>query len=233
MRRNNTLPYLLLGLCIFLGLASLAYAHYQSRLSNRYVTVKGLAEMPVTSNLGVWKIVSNQEGNSDKVLVSILQNHFDYIKKYLYQFGFSDNEIKLTGMDIRSNNYQGARTSFSGTLSITLTSDKVDAIHNAHQKSYQLYNQGIRINGDEWSSRPRYYFTDINGVKPELINQSTKAAKTSAQNFADNSGANVAGIKTARQGIITLIPASRVEENHEFYRKKIARVVSTMQYYIK
>jgi hypothetical protein len=73
----------------------------------------------------------------------------------------------------------------------------------------------------------------LNEVKPELLAGSMKAALSSAEEFANNSGATVGGIKYASQGIISLIPANRINESEEFHKMKIARVVSTIDYFIE
>jgi hypothetical protein len=88
------------------------------------------------------------------------------------------------------------------------------------------------MSGDRWSTRPRFFFTDINSVKPQLLAESTQAARRSAEEFAKNSGAEVGMIKYARQGILSLIPASRINEPEEYHKDKIVRVVSTFDYYL-
>jgi hypothetical protein len=82
-------------------------------------------------------------------------------------------------------------------------------------------------------TRPRYFFTKINEVKPDLLAEATQAALKSAEEFAENSGAKVGGIRQASQGVISLIPSNRVNDSEEFFLHKIARVVTSIDYYIE
>jgi len=49
-----------------------------------------------------------------------------------------------------------------------------------------------------------YVFTQLNGLKPQMIAEANKNARTSADEFARDSGASVGRIKSASQGYFSV-----------------------------
>ena len=155
------------------------------------------------------------------------------IFKWLQGKGFQKTEIKIEDVSVSRNYYQQGQPPFNGSVRVSLQTENVDLLEEVSGMTTELLDQGVFLSGDHWSNRPRYYFTGVNDIKPELLADATKAALVSAEQFAENSGAKVGDIKYANQGIILLLPGNRIEESHEFYKDKIARVVASLDYYIK
>ena len=85
-----------------------------------------------------------------------------------------------------------------------------------------------------------YYFPELNTIKPKLIAESTKNARISGEQFANDSQAKLGKIKTASQGQITIAgeyyygdeSGSNSEVPKEPYIRK-ARVVSTIVFFLE
>ena len=136
-------------------------------------------------------------------------------------------------LSILENIYGQAQARYTANLQISVSTDKVDILDNVSGQVNQLIDKGVSLTGDRWLTRPRYFFTNINDIKPELLAEATQAALKSAKEFAANSGEKVGGIRRANQGIISLIPSNRVNDSEEFFLNKIARVVTSIDYYIE
>ena len=228
------IPSIVLALGLIIGGWLLGHKFYESRMSNRVVTVKGLAEMPVKADLGVWTLESQTDGQSFESVRNELTRQAQTIQNWLQQKGFSSDEMNTENINVRRNYYtRDGQPPFNGSIKVSLKSNNVDALETASEQTTELLDRGVFLNGDEWAIRPKFYFTSINDVKSELLAEATQAARESAEQFANDSGAKVGGIKRANQGIIVLMPGSRISESHEFYKDKIARVVSTLDYYIE
>ena len=50
----------------------------------------------------------------------------------------------------------------------------------------------------------QYTFTDLNSIKPAMIEEATKKAKEVAEKFAKDSNSKVGKIKSAYQGLFTI-----------------------------
>jgi len=80
---------------------------------------------------------------------------------------------------------------------------------------------------NSYSSSTEYFFTGLDEIKPEMIREATQDARRSAQQFAEDSGASVGGIRTARQGYFSINDRDRFSPGH----KKI-RVVTTVEFFL-
>lgn len=49
-----------------------------------------------------------------------------------------------------------------------------------------------------------YTFTRLNDIKPEMVAEATKDARAAAEQFANDSGTSVGGIKDATQGYFSV-----------------------------
>lgn len=83
-----------------------------------------------------------------------------------------------------------------------------------------------------------YKFPELNTIKPALIAESTKNARTAGEQFANDSKSKLGKIKTASQGQITIAGTYYYEEGgassapEEPYKQK-ARVVSTIAFFLE
>ena len=233
MKANSVPASLILGFAFVLGMLLLGNKILETKRIGQYVSVKGLAEKDVTADQGSWLISAANNGNDLNFIKNDINDQVEIIQAWLVKKGFAKEEIKVEELSLQENIYGQTQARYTARLQITVSTDKVELLDEVSGQANELIDEGITLSGDRWMTRPRYYFTKINEVKPELLADATRAALKSAEEFATNSGATVGGIRRASQGIISLIPANRVNESEEFYLKKIARVVSSIDYYIE
>ena len=98
---------------------------------------------------------------------------------------------------------------------------------SAYADSLELVSAGIAVNQD-YDSKVSYEFTKLNDIKPEMIAEATKNARTAAEQFAHDSNSKVGKIKKATQGLFTIEDAAVGLED-----KKSVRVVNTVEYLLK
>lgn len=233
MNRNLLPAALVLGLSIIISGWIFGNKFYQSRFSDRYVSVKGLAEMEVKATLASWTLESRLDGPDFETVKQGVNNQSKIMTDWFLGKGFHRNEIKIEDVSVTRNYYQEGQPPFNGAVRVSLQTENVDLLEEVSGMTTELLDQGVFLSGDRWSNRPRYYFTGVNEIKPELLRDATQAALESAKEFAENSGASVGNIKYANQGIIVLLPGNRIEDSHEFFKDKIARVVVSLDYYIR
>ena len=73
-----------------------------------------------------------------------------------------------------------------------------------------------------------YEFTGLNDIKPDMIEESTKNARATAEKFAKDSDSELGKIKKASQGQFSI----EDRDANTPHIKRI-RVVSTVEYYIE
>ena len=89
-----------------------------------------------------------------------------------------------------------------------------------------------------------YKFTKLNSIKPDMITEATRNARTAADRFARDSGSKVGSIRQANQGVFSILAANQAsgtgEGGENVYDNsadnsmmKTVRVVTSVQYYLE
>lgn len=80
-----------------------------------------------------------------------------------------------------------------------------------------------------------YTFTKLNAIKPEMVAEATKDARSAAEQFAKDSGTSVGGIKSATQGYFSIEARDGDQGGwgvSDTPFKKV-RVVTTVDFYLR
>lgn len=199
----------------------------------RVVSVKGLAEMDVPADLVVWPLVYNEAGNDSEAMYESLSRKNRIIVSFLKSNGITDDEINVSPPVIYDK--QGDRYGqenyyfrYKATGVITVTSENVDLVRAIMQKQGELMKQGIAVVGGNYEYRVSYEFTGLNDIKPKMIEEATKNARSVAEKFAKDSDSNLGKIRNASQGAFSITDS---DANTPYI--KHVRVVTTVTYYLE
>ena len=106
-------------------------------------------------------------------------------------------------------------------------------MESASQEVEQLLAKGVVL-ADAYDLFPTYVFTGLNQFKPEMIAEATASARTSAEQFARDSGSGVGSIRRANQGVFVIKPRDGAGGvSQERVVDKTLRVVSTVEYFLE
>lgn len=222
-----------LGICIIISSWVFGHYVYKARASEQYVTVKGLSEKEVRADRASWTLGGSYGAVSTQEAQSYITTHTRAVEEFLLANGFDKSEIAVSSINVMRNTYQQAADPYNVQVMVTVETDKVAEVEAAAGKITDLIAKGVTLSGDRWTAGPRYFYTDFQGIKTEMLAEATQNAKLSAEEFAVNSGSQVGKIKTANQGVFQLLPGSRNNDQEEFYADKVVRVVTTVQYFLK
>jgi len=237
MNNKRIAEAFILGAFLCLGLIVLGYLISSSVIGikalDRTVTVKGLSEREVPANRAIWPIKFSEADNDLSHLYSVIQQKTELIIAFLKKNGFGDNEISTLAPAILDRQAQGyvdpnkVKFRYTASSTITVYTTKVDSIRETMKKLVELGKQGIAIGGQDYQTRTEYLFTELNRIKPEMIEAATKKAREVAEKFAKDSNSRLGKIKRARQGQFSITN----RDSNTPYIKKV-RVVSTLEYYL-
>ncbi len=238
MDKSILLPSAILALGIALGGFFAGNYYYQTTMNFRTVTVKGLAEKDVKANLASWNIRFQVAGNDVLIEKQKIERQQSAVLAFLVDAGFDKDEIVVQGLtmqDAYADSYRDKSTiSARYTLNQTLTvrTDKVDLVQKTYPNLGDLVSKGVTFNS--YGNGVSYLFTTLNQVKPEMLRQATLNARAAADEFAKNSDSKVGKIRTANQGVFSIVAREEVpdQSEKEAVNKKI-RVVSTVEYYLE
>ncbi|ACK46090.1 Protein of uncharacterised function (DUF541) [Shewanella baltica] len=236
MEKNNILPALLLGGFLCAGLVyvgqTASTALLQMKAMERTVTVKGLAEKEVKANVAIWPINFTEVDNNLPKLYETVQQKTDRVVAFLKEQGFSDSEITISLPSIEDRQAQGyvdpnVRYRYSAKVNLSVYTPQIDLMLNTRKQMISLVKEGIAIASQEYDNRTEFLFTDLNSVKPVMVQEATQNAREVAEKFAKDSDSRLGKIKTASQGQFTISD----RDNSTPYIKQI-RIVSTLTYYL-
>lgn len=197
---------------------------------NRVVTVKGLAEMEVKADKVTWPLVYKVLGNDMSTLYNEIKTSNQKIISFLKSKGIQENEISINApeiIDTQAERYNSTVQPYryNVTTVITVTSKQVDLVRNLVNEQSELLKQGIAITSGDYRYNVTYDYTSLNDIKPKMIEEATKNARTAAEKFAKDSDSRLGSIQKAYQGQFSI-------ENRDAYTPYIkqVRVVTTIDY---
>ena len=212
----------------------------KSRTADRYVTVKGVSEQDVKADVAFWAIKFSATDNNLQTVQNRIKESYRKILLFLKKQGIDEDKIeiqRLNVVDLFADPYRsGPITSrYIITQTIMVRTENVDAVVKASQSVSELVDAGVILSNKEYdNSGPTYLFRGLNDLKPKMIAEATANARKSAQQFAEDSGSRIAGIRRANQGVFVILPRDRTPglmQANQVY--KTVRVVSTIEYLLE
>jgi hypothetical protein len=210
----------------------------EGRSADRYVTVKGVAEREVRSDLGLWPLRFVAAGEDLMVVQAKLAEDQEAVMRFLSEAGFAPGEVELQHLEVTDRLAQAYRsgpvdTRFIVARTLMVRSGDVERMAEASQRVGALVDAGVVL-GSERGPRgggPYYLFTGLTDIKPEMIAEATANARAAAEQFARDSRARLDGIRRANQGLFQILPRDQAPGiTAESQVHKTVRVVSTIDY---
>ena len=224
-----------LGCCLMIGLIVgamlLGSAIKAVRSDDRVVSVKGLCEREVKADRVICPFAYKEGGDNLQALYVTIEQKNGIIIDFLKEAGIAEADISVAAPKVLDT-----RTEWSGsqnryvyivTSVVTVCTDKVDEIIRLQSRQGELLQKGIAM-ANNWEYQPVYSFTQLNEIKPSMIETATKNARETAEKFAADSESKLGKIKRATQGQFSITD----RDSNTPYMKNV-RVVTGVDYYLK
>lgn len=225
---------------------------YEARLFNRVITVKGLAEQDVKSDLAIWDINYREIGNDLIVLNQKLQHDESVVTTFLKGQGFTDQELLRTTLKVedrlaniytQSNSQDQNAQRFVVTGGMRVRTDKVDLVQQSVQMTDKLLQQGVALSFDAstLSPNPSYFFMKLDDVRSDMLSNATDSAYRVAKQFSKDLGASLGPVQRASQGVFQIMGRDTSTMSADWSSNgsalgsidKKVRVVTTIDYRLK
>ncbi len=210
---NQTIQILGKGVALILLLACvlssiiLGRSLQQMRKDQEGILVKGVAEMEIVSDLAMWtssiSIRSLDLAQGYALLGEQTQKALDYLKEQ----GIEETQIELATISVSTSykrDARGAQTSeidhYSLSQRITVESTDVALIKQLSKDASILISRGLGFA----SYAPDFYFTGLEPLKLDLLEQASANARLRADRLATSTGSRVKGIVSASQGVFQI-----------------------------
>lgn len=224
------------GFFIGLGLVimgiGLTAAISNFKKADRHVSVRGLSEREVEADMVLWPVVYTQTGNDLQTIYKELEIKNKAVVEFLTTAGIDRSEVMVNSASVAdldadrySTNQRGYR--YIATQVITVNSSNVAQVVDLQSRQNELFKYNIALQTDAYQYPTKFIFSKLNEIKPEMIEEATKAARESAEKFAADSDSEIGAIINATQGQFSI-------EDRDQYTPQIkkVRVVTQIGYSI-
>jgi hypothetical protein len=189
-----------------------------------YVEVKGLSEKIVKADVAIWSINFDVKSNNIDSLYADIEKNTLTIKSFLTEKGFEASEINVAPVNIYQDTYKDALFRYNAYIQLSVYTKKVDLVRATSKETLALVKKGVTLSQNSID----FQFSDINSIKPEMLAEAIKNARTSAMQFAEESGSRLGSVSRGNQGVFDITDKDPGSPEY----KKI-RVVSTLRFLLK
>ncbi|WP_297338236.1 SIMPL domain-containing protein [Algoriphagus sp.] len=174
------------------------------------INVTGLGEQNFTSDLIVWEGNFTRESSNIQSAYANLEKDRASVTAYLVSKGIPEEQLVFNAVTTNpqyqqnySNDGRYMGQTFTGyqlNQSLVIESEEVEKVEKISREITELLNQGIAF----YSQQPRYYYTELESLKLEMIAKATEDARIRAERIAQNSNANLGNLISANMGVFQI-----------------------------
>lgn len=222
-----------------IALAIVVFGSFIQNSLNRYtnkervVTVKGLSEREVQADKVIWPLIYKEIGNDPAEIYQRIAKKNAILVSFLTKEGLTETDITVNAPEVKDRfadswSQENITNRYVATSVIIVSSEHVALVRSIMQRQAELMKLGIALITEEYGKNNiQYEFTKLNDIKPEMVEESTKNARATAEKFAADSESQLGKIRRATQGQFSI-------QNRDVNTPHIknVRVVSTVEYYI-
>lgn len=182
------------------------------------IDVTGLGQQNFTSDLVVWEGNFSRENYNIKVAYADLENDKKAVTDYLVGKGIPKEKVIFTAVSTQplyQQNYSSSGNFMGQTFlgyqlnqSIQIESQEVGNVEKISREITELLLQGVKF----YSQPPRYYYTQLESLKIEMISKATEDARQRAEKIAENSGSKLGRLISANMGIFQITGQNSTED---------------------
>lgn len=192
----------ILAVAMGLGLARVGTG-FASRSSDGIV-VTGSAKVEATADNVVWTLSVQNTGKTPATAVSGIDSGIAALQKYLTDGGISADQLTLGPVnsfpteEYINGNPTGRILNYRANREITVRTKEVELVAKLSQNIGQVLQSGVNVS----NYGPQYYVSTLSKIRPELLQDATKDAKTRAEAMTEAVGGKVGAITSVKAGPI-------------------------------
>lgn len=195
-------------ICVSIFSGSLT--NYKKYSGSNGITVTGSASCDFESDLIVWRGSFFAYGQTPKAAYKSIKSNADVIKDYLVENGIEESELSFSSVSISQRwvteyNDDGKRIGeyldgYDLSQTVTVTSEDIDKVDAVSRDITKLLEANIEFESDS----PEYYYTKLDELKLDLIEQATANAKARAEIIADGTKSHTTKLLSANLGVFQI-----------------------------
>lgn len=210
MKNNNHTSAIVFAIAIVVAAFVLGNAVINRNRPQGTVNVTGLGEQNFTSDLIVWEGNFTRESRDLQSAYSSLEKDRSAVTQYLKSKGIPEDQLVFNAVStnpLYQQNYSDdgrylgqTFTGYQLSQSLVIESKDVEKVEKISREITELLNQGITF----YSQPPRYYYTQLESLKLEMVAKATEDGRIRAERIAENSKAKLGDLITANMGVFQI-----------------------------
>lgn len=215
---KNHLTAVVFAIAIIISSIVLANSIVNRNKKAGAVEVTGLGEKNFSSDLVVWEGNFSRENYDIKLAYADLAKDKKSVTDYLVVKGIPIEKIIFSAVSTNpqyQQNYSSTGNFMGQTFlgyelnqSIQIESQEIEKVEKISREITELLMQGVKF----YSQPPRYYYTQLESLKIEMISKATEDARLRAEKIAENSGSRLGKLNAANMGIFQITGKNSAED---------------------
>ena len=188
------------------------------RQGENKIKVTGMAEKQITSDLIVWSITVSGKASTKSAAYTEFNRSNRMIRQYLRENNIADSAISTNSVsiekqtkslyDTQAERYFEVDDGYLVSQDITITSRNLPIVERVYQKISVLYGRDVNFS----SSDPLYYYTKLDDLKMQLLNEASIDAYKRAETIAEGCNASVGSLQSSTMGVFQIVGLDSSED---------------------
>ena len=188
------------------------------RQGENKIKVTGMAEKQITSDLIVWNITVSGKASTKSAAYTEFNRSNHMIRQYLRENNIADSAISTNSVsiekqtkslyDTQAERYFEVDDGYLVSQDITITSRNLPIVERVYQKISVLYGRDVNFS----SSDPLYYYTKLDDLKMQLLNEASIDAYKRAETIAEGCNASVGSLQSSTMGVFQIVGLDSSED---------------------
>jgi len=220
---------LIMALAVGGGLVKVG-AGFASRTDNG-ITVTGSAKTTATADNAVWTLNVALSRPLVADAVKKVGSDVDAVTDYLTKAGIPADALTLGAVSTYANeewqngNNTGRILSYRASRDITVRTNNVQLVYTLSQGIGSLLQTGINVN----NYGPQYYISTLPDLRPQLLEEAMKDAKTRAVAITKAVGGSVGAVQSVKSGVfqVTTPDSTMVSDGGAYDTTTIEKTVTS------
>jgi hypothetical protein len=220
---------LIMALAVGGGLVKVG-AGFASRTDNG-ITVTGSAKTTATADNAVWTLNVALSRPLVADAVKKVGSDVDAVTAYLTQGGIPTSALTLGSVSTFANeewqngNNTGRILSYRASRDITVRTKDVQLVYTLSQGIGSLLQTGVNVN----NYGPQYYISTLPDLRPQLLEEAMKDAKTRAVAITKAVGGSVGAVQSVKSGVfqVTTPDSTMVSDGGAYDTSTIEKTVTS------
>jgi len=207
------------------------------------ITATGSASCDFESDLVVWRGSFSTYGGTISSTYNVIKKDAETTKKYLLDNGINEEEIVFSSVNIYKE-YNSVYNDNGDYLydelvgytlyqNVSVTSTDIDKVEKISRDSSALIASGVEFT----SESPEYYYTKLDELKLQLIEDATDNAKARIDIVAEGTGGQAGKLLEANLGVFQITARNSSSEEYSYggtfntsSREKTASITVRLNY---